>query len=95
MSFNDSLQAMLGQMSARLTSLLAADPDWKATAEELASMLENNDPDWTSPAAFVASLRPQLLKLAPQAIKTQFDPASVDSPIDLVNNLLPSDHHAD
>ena len=86
--------------SARATK--GADIETTATntnleaADEIARMLEANEAEMSSPAAFVQSVEPQLMRmLVPQAIKNGFLPMQVTDPLDLVNNLLPSDHHAD
>lgn len=96
MVFDDKKQAMLDRIKVRLTNLLTPDPDWKVAADEIARMLEANEAEMNSPAAFVQSVEPQLMRmLVPQAIKNGFLPMQVTDPLDLVNNLLPSDHHAD
>lgn len=96
MVFDDKKQAMLDRVSLRLLQLLKPDPDWKVAADEIARMLEANNPDLSSPVAFVQSVEPQMMRtLVPQAIKNGFLPMQVTDPLDLVNNLLPSDHHAD
>lgn len=88
-------QEMLDELSDRMLALLKANPEWQDQAEQIAGMLEANNPDLSSPEKFVRSVLHELRPLADRARKLKFDPAKVDSPADLVNNLLPSDHHLD
>ena len=99
---NKTVEAMLQRLSDRMRVLLLSDPDWAETASGIEEMLESAnldvDPDKSSPAAFARSLfldSPKLAVLAERAIKNRVDLHAVDQPFDLVNNLLPSDHHLD
>lgn len=96
------VEKMLARLSDRLAALLKNDPDWKDQAEEIEAALDRADlqvdPDKTSPQAFARSLflaSPRLAVLAERALKNKVDLYAVDDPFELVNNLLPSDHHLD
>ena len=95
MVFDPKVQAMLDRLSARLVALLRQEPDWKAAANEVADALDATNLDWGNPERMVVSLEPKLRPLARMALERMVNPANVDSPLDLVNNLLPSDHHLD
>jgi len=95
MAYHEERQAMLARLSDRLAALLKAEPDWKATADEIVDLVEVPEPDWSSPQAFVASAQGALMTLVPQALKWKVRPEQAESPLDLVQNLLPSDHHLD
>lgn len=91
----DKREAMRERLSDRLMLLLKQDEDWKIAADEIASMLDVTNADLSSPQEFVNSLSLPLGRLADEAIRREFNPRSVSDPLDLVNNLLPSDHHLD
>lgn len=95
MVFDPKVQAMLDRLVARLVSLLKQEKDWQSAVDEIAGYLDATNLDWESPEAAVASLEPQMWALAQAALDRKFNPANVDSPLDLVMNLLPSDHHLD
>lgn len=99
---DDKTRKMLDRLSDRMRVLLLSDPDWKTTASQIEDSLESAnldvETDQSSPAAFARSLfldSPKLSRLAETALKNRVDLYQIDSPFDLVNNLLPSDHHLD
>jgi hypothetical protein len=91
-------QEMLEIIHNRLSWLLKQEAaqglDWKKDADEISDLLDATDIDWESPSAFVNGLRPYLLtKLVPQAIAWEATPQQAENAVELVNNLLASDHH--
>lgn len=97
-----TVAAMLQRMSDRMVALLKNDPDWLETANQIEQSLDDAglqvDPEKDSPKAFARSLfldSPKLAPLAEAAIRNKVDVYQIDQPLDLVNNLLPSDHHLD
>lgn len=103
MMMDDKTQRMLQRLSDRLAALLKPDPDWAATADQIEGMLDGVDlqveVDKThGPRAFATSLflnNPRLVVLAERAIKFRTDPYQIDQPLDLIENLLPSNQHHD
>src|SRR5579859_2045366 len=101
-SMDQKVEKMLERLADRLGALLKKHPDWQETADQLEASLESADleveTDKSSPKAFATSLfenNPKLSRLAETALKNRVDLYQIDSPFDLVNNLLPSDHHLD
>jgi hypothetical protein len=85
-------QVMFNRLEAKLLQLLEQEPDWKATAEEVAAQLDLSTPDRSSPRAFVQSLSHLLPALAREAVSRGMSPKDLngsDDPVELVNNLLP------
>jgi hypothetical protein len=87
-------------IAARLESLLKQREDWKEVADEIASLLDVN-PAWSSPWMFpwmfVESLTP-LWGLGRQAEEDGYilsEIEQIESPFDLIYNLLPSDRYFD
>lgn len=96
------LEKMLERLSDRMAALLKNDPDWLDVANQIEQSLDEAglevETDKASPARFAQSLfgdNPKLAALAETALKNRVDIYAVDQPFDLVNNLLPSDHHLD
>jgi len=101
-SMEKSVERMLERLSDRMAALLKQVHDWKGSASTIEAVLDESglqvDADKSSPAAFARSLfldNPSMAVLAERAIKNKVDLYAVDDPLDLVNNLLPSDHHLD
>lgn len=95
-------EKMLQRLSDRLAALLKSDPDWKETAELIEESLDNAglqvEAAKDSPQAFARNLfqdNPKLSVLAETALRNKMDVYQIDQPLDLVNYLLPSDHHLD
>ena len=99
---DQKVEKMMNRLSERLAILLVKDPDWSETADQIEQLLDDAglqvEVQKSGPMAFATSLfldNPKLSRLAETALKNRVDLYQIDSPFDLVNNLLPSDHHLD
>jgi hypothetical protein len=99
--FLTELSEMRERLADRLAALLREDPEWKARADEIERMLDRSE--WgvptqprDNPAEYARHLiltNPAGLRLAAQAAKNKANLYGQDDPVELVNQLLPSDHH--
>lgn len=98
---NSRTQEVLHKLAARMSALLANDPEWEDQAIAVERVLEEANlsvnPSHKSPQAFANSLfQDNLAPLAESVLERGMNPESLgDSPLDLVTMLLPSDHHLD
>jgi hypothetical protein len=95
------VQEMLDRMSARMAELMANDPDWREEASQIEEMLDRSDifvlPEGTTPKAWCESFfqTPALSHLARRMVDYGMEPEGLDRPLDVILNVLPSDHHLD
>jgi hypothetical protein len=95
------VHAMLDRMSNRMTELMSNDPDWREEASQIEEMLDRSEifvlPEGTTPKAWCRSLfdTPALSDLARRMIEYGMEPEGPDRPLDIILNVLPSDHHLD
>lgn len=95
------IQEMLERMSNRMAELMAEDPDWRAEASEIEERLDRSDifvlPEGATPKAWCWSLfeTSALSHLARRMIDCGMEPELFDRPLDVILNVLPSDHHLD
>ncbi len=97
------LSDMKDRLSSRMESLLlnlprAEQQDQMAECVRVleASDFETSSPDRSSPERFARDLLqngPSATRLAELAVRQKFNPASAESPEDLILRLLPSDGH--
>src|ERR1700731_1417419 len=95
------VQKMRDRMSNRMAELMSNDPDWREEASQIEEMLDRSEifvlPEGTTPKAGGQSLfqTPGLSRLAWTMIDYGMEPEGFDRPLDVILNVLPSDHHLD
>jgi hypothetical protein len=93
--------AMLDRMSNRMAELMAEDPDWRDEASEIEGWLDESNifalPEGATPKEWCRSLfeTSALSHLAQRMIDWGMEPEVFDRPLDIILNVLPSDHHGD
>jgi hypothetical protein len=96
-----AIGAWLDRMSHRLAELMSSDPDWRDEAWTIVEMLDRWDifvlPEGSTPRAWCRSLfeTQALSGLARTMIDYGMEPEGFDRPLDIILNVLPSDHHLD
>jgi hypothetical protein len=94
-------EAMLERLADCMAVLMQSNPDWRDQASQVTEMLDRSgievQPEGTTPRAWCNSLfqEPRMAALAEAAIEMELEPEEVRRPIDLIELLLPSDHHLD
>jgi hypothetical protein len=98
---SDEVQEMLDRMSDRMAELLSNDPDWREEASLIEDILDRSDffvlPEGTTPKAWCQSLfqTVALSRLADRMIDYGMAPEGFERALDVILNVLPSDHHLD
>jgi len=98
---DDRTEAMLERLADCMAVLMSGNPDWRDQASQVVAMLDMAEievqPEGDNPRAWCSSLfrESRMPALAEAAIEMGLEPEEVSRPIDLIELLLPSDHHLD
>lgn len=97
-------EEMRGRLAQRMSELLTQEPKEEQHDQmlQIENVLEEagnwlGDLDKSSPQKFSQDLFREgaLSDLVDKAVQSNFEPAEVDMPLDLVQNFIPSDGHLD
>jgi hypothetical protein len=98
---DDRTEAMLERLADCLAVMMQSNPDWRDQAWSIVETMYRAgievQPEGDNPRAWCNSLfqEPRMPSLAEAAIAMDLEPEEVRRPIDLIELLLPSDHHLD
>jgi hypothetical protein len=98
---NNQTEAMLERLADCMTILMQSSPDWRDQASSIVETMYQAgmevQPEGDTPRAWCNSLfqEPGMSGLAETAIEMHMKPEEERRPIDLIEPLLPSDHHLD